>query len=62
MPVLGSGVGRTTSRAGNVTIVAGLSGRVHDRVQLRGGVRLHNFAGEEISTTEVFIATAYRVF
>jgi hypothetical protein len=62
MPVLASGVGRTTSRAGNITIVAGLSGRVHDRVQLRGGVRLHNFAGEEISTTEVFIATAYRVF
>jgi hypothetical protein len=27
---------------------------------VRGGVRLHNFAGEGSSTSEVFVATGYR--
>jgi hypothetical protein len=62
MPVLSNPVGHFAGRTGNLTIVAGLSGRIHDRVQVRGGVRLHNFAGEETSTTEVFVTTAYRPF
>jgi hypothetical protein len=62
MPILGSPVGRHASRSGNLAIVAGLSGRIRKGVLLRGGVRLHNFAGEEASTAELFIAAGYRLF
>lgn len=48
------------SHIGNMTIVAGLSGRVTRKVYVRGGMRLHNFGGEGLSTSEIFIATAYR--
>ena len=37
-------------------MIAGLSGRVGHRLQMTGGVRLHNFAGESLSTSEVFLA------
>lgn len=60
MPILSSPVGRQSSRVGNLTIIAGVSGRIRQRLQVRGGVRLHNFAGEGLSTTEVFLATGYR--
>jgi hypothetical protein len=60
MPILSSPVGRSTNDLGNFTIIAGASGRAGRRVQLRGGVRFHNFAGEELSTAEIFVAAGYR--
>jgi hypothetical protein len=60
MPILSSPVGRYASALSNVTIIAGLSGRISRALYLRGGVRLHNFAGEGLSTSETFIATSYR--
>jgi hypothetical protein len=60
MPTLSSPVGKQATHIHNVTIVAGLSTRIHDKLQLRGGVRLHNFAGEETSTSELFIASGIR--
>jgi hypothetical protein len=60
MPIFSSPVGRYASALSNVTIIAGLSGRISSRLYLRGGVRLHNFAGEGLSTSETFIATSYR--
>jgi hypothetical protein len=60
MPILSSPVGRYARALSNVTIIAGLSGRISRRLYVRGGVRLHNFAGEGLSTSETFIATNYR--
>jgi len=53
----GSAAGDWTTHVNNLTMIAGLSGRVSRRVQMTGGVRLHNFAGESLSTSEVFLAT-----
>ena len=52
----GSGAGDWATHVNNLTMIAGLSGRVGRRVQMTGGVRLHNFAGESLSTSEVFLA------
>jgi hypothetical protein len=60
MPILSFPVGRGSSRGGNITMVAGISGRISKRWLMRGGIRLHNFAGEEQSTSEVFVATGYQ--
>jgi hypothetical protein len=60
MPILSSPVGHRANHLGNLTIIAGASGRVGRRMQLRSGLRLHNFAGEGLSTTEIFVAAGYR--
>jgi hypothetical protein len=60
MPILSSPVGRGSSRGGNLTMAAGISGRISKRLLVRGGIRLHNFAGEEQSTSEAFVATGYQ--
>jgi hypothetical protein len=54
--VLGSPVGDWASHVNNLTLMAGLSGRAARRLQVSGGVRLHNFAGESLSTSELFLA------
>ena len=51
----GSPVGDWASHVNNLTMVAGLSGRIGHRVRMTGGVRLHNFAGENLSTSELFL-------
>jgi len=51
----GSPVGDWASHVNNLTMVAGLSGRIGRRVRMTGGVRLHNFAGESLSTSELFL-------
>ena len=56
LTALGSAAGKWASHVNNLTMIAGLSGRVGHRVQMTGGVRLHNFAGESLSTSEVFLA------
>ena len=56
LPALGSAPGDWVSHGNNLTMIAGLSGRVGHRLQMTGGVRLHNFAGESLSTSEVFLA------
>jgi hypothetical protein len=60
MPTLSSPVGRNSTRLPNVTIIAGVSGRIGARLQVRGGIRLHNLAGENLSTSEFFTAAGYR--
>lgn len=60
MPILSSPVGRGSSHSGNLTAIAGISARIRKALQLRGGIRLHNFAGEGTSTSEAFIAAGYR--
>jgi hypothetical protein len=60
LPALGSRVGRIESRVGNLTFLAGLSGRASRRLQISGGVRLHNFWGEYWSTTEAFTSVGLR--
>jgi Outer membrane protein beta-barrel domain len=60
MPILSSPIGRHARAFSNTTIIAGLSGRLSRRLYLRGGLRLHNIAGEESSTTEWFIGASYR--
>jgi len=60
MPILSSPVGHLASRTPNLTIIIGASGRIKRRIEMRGGIRLHNFAGEESSTTEIFFTTGYR--
>jgi hypothetical protein len=52
---LGSTVGNWASHVNNLTMVAGLSGRIGRRVRMTGGFRLHNFAGESLSTSELFL-------
>lgn len=61
LSALGSRVGRTEGHVGNVTFTAGLSGRAwRNSLQISGGVRLHNFAGENWSTTEAFTSVGFR--
>jgi hypothetical protein len=60
LSALGSRVGRIEGHVGNLTFVAGLSGRARRRLQVSGGVRLHNFAGENLSTTEAFTSVGLR--
>jgi hypothetical protein len=56
LPALGSAAGEWTTHINNLTLIAGLSGRAARRVQVSGGVRLHNFAGESLSTSELFLS------
>ena len=56
LTALGAAMGDWASHVNNLTMIAGLSGRVGHRLQMTGGVRLHNFAGESLSTSEVFLA------
>jgi hypothetical protein len=60
MPILSSPVGRHTRVLSNMTIITGVSGRITSRLHVRGGVRLHNLAGEGLSTAETFVGTSYR--
>ncbi len=60
LSLLSSPVGRHASALANMTIIAGLTGRITTRLYVRGGVRLHNLAGEGLSTAETFIGTSYR--
>ena len=60
MPILTAASVRRDGQRINVSIVAGVSGRINEVLQIRGGLRFHNFGGEEVSTTEVFIAAGYR--
>jgi len=60
MSILSSPVGRRVRALSNMTIIAGLSGRITSRLYVRGGVRLHNLAGEGLSTAETFVGTSYR--
>jgi hypothetical protein len=61
MRARGEPAGRYTPRhLDTVTFIAGLSGPLSTRLQLSGGLRLHNFAGEGASTTEVFLAAGIR--
>jgi hypothetical protein len=57
---LSSPVGRYASADTNITIIAGISGRLSRRLYVRGGTRLHNFGGEGFSTAEMFVSTSYR--
>ena len=61
MAILSSGGSFLPGAHRDIAIVTGLSSRVRQRVEIRGGVRLHNFAGEGTSTAELFIATGYRL-
>jgi hypothetical protein len=60
LPILGIPPGKHAGTQGNLTMIAGLSARIRPRVQLKGGVRLHNFAGEGTSTSEIFMTAGYR--
>jgi hypothetical protein len=60
MSILSSPVGRHARALSNMTIIAGVSGRITSRLHVRGGVRLHNLAGEGLSTAETFVGTSYR--
>ena len=60
MSILASPVGRHARALSNMTIIAGLSGRIISRLYVRGEIRLHNPAGEGLSTAETFIGTSYR--
>ena len=57
---LASPVGRYASANANITIIAGISGRLNRRLFIRGGTRLHNFGGEGLSTAEASVSTSYR--
>jgi hypothetical protein len=60
MSILSSPVGRHARALSNMTIIGGVSGRITSRLHVRGGVRLHNLAGEGLSTAETFVGTSYR--
>ena len=63
LSALGSPVGRTEGHVGNLTLIAGLSGRAWRRLQIFGGARLHNFVGGEgegLSTAEAFTSVGVR--
>lgn len=60
LAAMGSPLGRIGGTVGNLTGIFGLSGPAGRRVRVSGGVRLHNFAGENNSTTEAFLDTGWR--
>jgi hypothetical protein len=63
LSAMGSPIGHMEGHVGNLTLVAGLSGRAWRRLQISGGVRLHNFVGGEgegLSTAEAFISAGVR--
>ena len=63
LSALGTPIGRTEGHVGNLTLIAGLSGRAWRRLQIFGGARLHNFVGGEgegLSTAEAFISVGVR--
>jgi hypothetical protein len=57
---LGSQAGRSAGSRGNLTAIAGLSGPATTWLRVSGGVRLHNVAGENNSTTEAFLTAGVR--
>ena len=57
---LGSQAGRTSGRTANMTWITGVSGPATTRLRISCGVRLHNFAGENNSTTEGFLTAGVR--
>ena len=64
LSALGSPIGRTEGHVGNLTLIAGLSGRAWRRLQIFGGARLHNFVGGEgegLSTIEAFTTVGVRL-
>lgn len=63
LSAMGSPIGRMEGHVGNLTLIAGLSGRAWRRLQLSGGARLHNFVGGEgegLSTAEAFTSVGVR--
>ena len=54
------GVGQERSHHSDFGFVAGASVRATDRVRLRFGVQLHDFAFEDLSTTAWFAETGFR--
>jgi hypothetical protein len=64
LSAIGSPVGRTEGHVGNLTLIAGLSGRAWHHLQISGGVRLHNLVGGEgegLSTMEAFTSVGVRL-
>jgi hypothetical protein len=62
MAALNRGGGDASPRGvGNLTLIAGLSGPAAKRIRVSAGVRLHNFFGEGLSTSEAFLTTAFRL-
>ena len=60
LAALGSHLGRIGGTVGNLTGILGLSGLAGRHVRISGAVRLHNFAGENNSTTEAFLTAGIR--
>jgi hypothetical protein len=60
MPFVSSPVGRLSHTSANMTIIAGVSGRISQRLRAQGGLRFHNLPAEGLSTTEAFVATGYQ--
>ena len=60
MPFLSSPVGRLSHTSENMTMIAGASGRISERLRVQGGLRFHNLPAEGRSTTEAFVATGYQ--
>ena len=60
LAAMGSHLGRIGGTVGNLTGIVGLSGPAGCRLRVSGGVRLHNFAGENNSTTEAFLDAGWR--
>jgi hypothetical protein len=61
LTALGEEVGRAGGRGvRNLTGIAGLSGPVWNRLHISAGIRLHNFAGENLSTAEAYLTTGIR--
>jgi hypothetical protein len=53
-------VGHNKSTGLDLAFLAGASVRATDRMRIRAGVQLHNFPGEELSTTAVYLEVGYR--
>jgi hypothetical protein len=53
-------VGHNSSIDLDLALLAGASVRATDRMQIRAGIQLHNFPGEELSTTAVYAEAGYR--
>jgi hypothetical protein len=61
LPILvGHRVGQESSRHLDLGFAAGASVRATERIRLRFGIQLHDFAFEELSTTAWFAETGYR--